>query len=97
MMLILHIIFAIGSMLSVTGAYVLPSRFKFRLSAVLIGLTLASGTYLVLSLHAHLLQSCVTGLSYLAVVTVGMLLATRRFARQEAIVREVRQGVRFRK
>lgn len=84
MTLIFHVVIALLSMLSVTWAYVFPSRRRLQISAAMIGLTLASGTYLVVSLHARLLQACVTGLLYLAVVAGGLLLARYRLVRQEA-------------
>lgn len=94
MILILHILFAVGSVLSATWVYILPSNFRLRLSAVLIGLTLASGTYLVVSLHARLLQACITGLFYLSIVVGAVFLARRRLVKQEAIAREADRGFR---
>ncbi len=59
-----------------------PSQYKLRLSAILITLTLATGTYLVLSTHSPLLSSCVTGLIYLAVALAGVVIGSYRLARK---------------
>lgn len=83
MLLISHIIIALSSI--VFGGYVLltPSITKLRVSSALIVMTLASGTYLVVSTHSPLLSSCMTGLVYLAVVITGQIAASRKLRRLE--------------
>jgi hypothetical protein len=84
MVLILHIIVALSSIVASTASFLVPSKFKLRLTYGLTLLTLASGTYLVWSTHSPLLSSCITGLIYLGVVMSGVLAAWRKMARQNA-------------
>lgn len=83
MILIAHIIIALSSLIATTALAFAPSRLKMRLSGVLIALTLGSGTYLVISTHSPLLQSCISGLVYLGVALSGVGVGYYRLARQE--------------
>ena len=80
MVLLIHIIVALSSLAVSTASYVRPAKQLLQTSYALIGLTLASGTYLVLSTSAHLLQSCVTGLVYVGAVSVIVVGARRKLA-----------------
>lgn len=80
MILLIHVIIALTSIASTTYLAFSPSRAKFYASYVLIGLTLATGTYLVISLHAPMLKTCLSGLAYLAVALAGVAVGYRRFA-----------------
>lgn len=71
-----------------TASYLSPSKTKLRATYGLTLLTLASGTYLVWSLHAPLLSSCITGIIYLAVVMSGVLAAWRKVAHQQVSTKE---------
>jgi hypothetical protein len=81
MALLLHIIIAITSLLLTTYLFIAPSRLCFRIHYSLIALTVASGTYLVVSLHAQLLETCVTGLVYVGIVSLGTMAARHKFTR----------------
>ncbi len=59
-------------------AYFAPSIAKLKANYTLVGLTLASGTYLVWSTHSNMLSSCVTGLVYLTIVSTALVLAHRK-------------------
>lgn len=83
MIVLLHVIIALSSMAYTTLMYVAPSKNKLKISYGLIGLTLASGTYLVVSTHAQMLSSCMTGLIYLGIVSAGILAARHKLATQE--------------
>ncbi len=65
-----------------THLYFAPTKRKFYAAYGLIGATLASGTYLVVSTHSPLLSSCVTGLVYLSAVSAGIFAASRKLARE---------------
>ena len=80
MLLLTHIIIALASIATTTLLAFSPSRTKFYASYILIGLTLATGTYLVISLHAPMLKTCLSGLAYLAVALAGVVVGYRRFA-----------------
>ena len=84
MLLLIHISSALASLIYTTLVYIRPSKLKFYTSYSLIGLTLASGTYLVVSTGASILGSCITGLVYLAVVSFGMAGARKKFALENA-------------
>ncbi len=80
MTLVLHILIALSSLAYTTYLFFTPSRAKLRLSYGLVAATLASGTYLVVSTHTAILQSCLTGLLYLGLDSLGILSARRKLA-----------------
>ncbi len=80
MIVIFHVVSALLSVGFTTYLYFSPSQQKFKIAYLLIGSTLVSGTYLVLSTHSALLGACVSGVFYLAIVTVGLVAAMRKFA-----------------
>lgn len=82
MLLLTHLVIALSSLVYTTYLYVRPSHAKIKVAAALVAGTLASGTWLVVSTHAPLLSSCVSGLIYLSVVTVGVTLSVRKLARE---------------
>ncbi len=84
MILLMHILIALSSIVASGVAALAPTRIKLSLTYGLIGATLASGTYLVVSHPVHLTRTCLTGLVYLGVVMVGTLAAERSLARQAA-------------
>ena len=83
MIILLHVIIALTSIVSTTLLAFIPSRLKMGVSFGLIGATLASGTYLVISTHSSLVSSCLTGLAYLSVALAGVGVGAYRMARQE--------------
>lgn len=82
MILLLHIVIAISSLIHTALLYFLPSRAQFRVSYALVGLTIASGTALILTNSAHMIHACASGLVYLAIVFLGIALARGKFARE---------------
>jgi hypothetical protein len=83
MVLILHIAVALLSMVASGLAYFKPSHKKLHTSYSLVAATLVSGTYLVISSHSPLLESCLTGLLYLGIVFSGIIAAHYKLASQE--------------
>lgn len=79
MILVLHIVIALTSIAYTTLTYFAPSQNKLRASWSFVALTIASGTWLVISTHGALLQSCITGLVYLVAVTAGIMAARQKF------------------
>ena len=78
MPVLFHVVIAsLGIALS-TSVALRPSRVRLRLSYISIALTLASGSYLVIITHSPLLGSCISGLAYLAVTSVGVYIGRRR-------------------
>jgi len=78
MILVLHIVIALTSLAYATLTYFAPSKNKLRASWSLVALTLASGTWLVISTQSALLHSCMTGLLYLAMVSAGIIAAQQK-------------------
>lgn len=83
MILLTHILIALGSIAYSGLTLIRPSKHKIRVSYGFVAATLISGTYLVVSTHSPILSSCVTGLIYLAVVMSGILAAQAKLAAQE--------------
>ena len=71
MILLAHIAVALTSLVWTTFLWLRPTKAKFVGSYTLLGATLASGTYLVISTKAHILQACTTGLIYVSVVSLA--------------------------
>lgn len=82
MILTLHIIIALAGLLVTGLTWVSPTKAKLQSSAGLLAATLASGTYLVVATGASLVHSCVMGLIYTGIVTVGIVAAQRKYASQ---------------
>lgn len=84
MIIALHILIALASMVAVSYAYIKPSVANLRLSYSLTALTIASGTYLVVIMPAHMIQACTSGLVYLSVMSVGILFARLKLAKLQS-------------
>lgn len=82
MLVVLHIFIAVTSLLYATALYLIPGKFLFSIQYLLVGLTLASGTYLLITSGAHILQACLSGVAYLGFVSILMVAAHERLARQ---------------
>ena len=84
MILITHILIALASLIFTTYVYFSPSKTKMYVAYSLVGLTIASGTYLVFVKPVHMLQTCFEGLIYLALVSVLIALANKKLIGQKA-------------
>lgn len=78
MILLLHIGIALLSL--VFAAYVLisPSKTKLKISGSLVGLTLVTGTCLVIMAPAHMAQACKSGLLYTGLILAASLVTRHR-------------------
>ncbi len=83
-LLITHISIALISLVITTLTALLPSALKIRISGLFIGLTLISGTILVIATHQPILSSCISGLIYLAFAMSGVIVGSRRLAKEQA-------------
>jgi hypothetical protein len=88
MFVLLHVVIALSSVAYTTYLFLAPSKLKFYVSYGLIGMTLASGTYLVITTHSPLLSSCEAGLAYLGVVLCGLIAARHRLVSNRVPVRD---------
>lgn len=80
MLLLAHVLIALSSLVFTSYLFFAPAKRNFYISYGLVGLTLFSGTILVLSTHSPILASCVTGLVYIGVVLIGIVGARHRLA-----------------
>lgn len=80
MILIFHIFIALFSVFYTGFVYLFPSKKKLNVSYVMVALTIASGTYLVLVNMSHMVSACITGLIYLGIVGAGLISARRKLA-----------------
>lgn len=76
--LLVHIVIALSGIAVAAAAWYRPGGGILGISASLTLLTLASGTYLVISRHRPLLSACLSGLAYLTVVGAANFAAARR-------------------
>lgn len=83
MILVTHIVIALTSIAFTAAALFLPSKDKLRVSSILTGLTIASGTVLVITTSSPLLQACMTGLIYLAFMFAGIAASYYRLRKLE--------------
>ena len=77
MFILLHVTVALAGIIASSVLVLRPSKQLFNLCYGLVVATLASGIYLVIVLRAKLLETCLSGLLYLGVVSV--LLAAARW------------------
>lgn len=77
MILLAHILIALSSIVCASLAIFRPSRATLRTSYALVGATFASGFYLVWSAPAHMMEACTSGIIYLALVSVVLVIARR--------------------
>ncbi|MFA5004030.1 MAG: hypothetical protein WC498_02010 [Candidatus Saccharimonadales bacterium] len=82
MLILSHVIIALTSVLFSTYLFFRPSQRKLQASYGLTALTVSSGTYLVVSTHAKILEACLTGLMYLGAVGIATIAAHRKLALQ---------------
>ncbi len=83
MFLLLHILVALTSVAQTTYLLFSPSKSKLHFTYTFVGLTLISGTYLGFSKPAHLVQTCVTGLIYIGVISAGIISTHRKLERKK--------------
>lgn len=79
--MISHIIIALTGIAVTTILLFKPSDKKLTASYLLLAGTLGTGTILVISSPAHMLQSCVMGILYTAFVVGGIAIAKRKLAK----------------
>lgn len=73
MILLIHIASAITSLAVAGWLYFRPSNAKLQATYGLTGAMLLTGFYLIASEPAHMVQSCITGISFLAAISYGIV------------------------
>lgn len=79
-MLTIHILVGVLGLFISTALLVSPSRNKFNYSAVLLVITLATGTALVFLNPAYMVRSCIVGLAYTAFVAGALYVGNKKLA-----------------
>jgi len=80
MLIVIHVILALGSIVTSSYSYIRPSKTKLNLTYGLTAGTLASGSYLVVTTASGLVSACTTGLIYLTIVSLGIFGARHKLA-----------------
>lgn len=91
MIVLIHVIIALASVALASITFFKPSLKKLAVSYGLIIATVASGTYLLISTSSHILQSCLSGLFYVTVVsivTIATHVRIRHLVTREVVVDE---------
>ena len=73
MIILIHVTIALLGLAQATYGLIVPSKGKLRATYAHTAATFASGTYLVWHLHAPVLQSCLSGLTYLGLILAATL------------------------
>lgn len=82
-LLISHIIIAVSTPLYTVYIFFRPSDKALTISYVLLGLTIASGTTLVILKPVNMTRTCVEGLVYMAVILAGVYAVKHKLATQK--------------
>lgn len=83
LILVPHIILAITGIVITTFLLLAPTKKRLNLSGLFLAGTLITGTILVISSPAHMLQSCIMGLAYTAFVVGGIAIARKKLAKEK--------------
>ena len=76
----IHIIIALSSVFYTLFVFFSPSQNRLRASYILIALTILTGSCLVAIMPAHLTQTCVEGLVYIAAMLAGIFAVKHKLA-----------------
>lgn len=82
MLLLLHVLAALGGIGMSTYSFLSPSLPKIRFSYGLVLLTIASGTIIIIKNHLSILSVCLSGLLYIGFTVSGLIAASHRLAKQ---------------
>ncbi len=84
MFLILHITIALSSLVQTGFLLLAPSQRKLTSTYVFLGATIVSGSYLIITKPAHMMQTCVEGLLFIGFTIGGIIIAQRKLAKETA-------------
>jgi 5-bromo-4-chloroindolyl phosphate hydrolysis protein len=80
MLLIAHILVALSGLAAAGLAFLKPSDTKINTSYALLASTILSGVLLIVIAHASILHTCVSGLTFTALMYAGIAAASRKLA-----------------
>lgn len=82
MMILIHVLIALISIGQSTVLLFSPSQKKLTINYGLFVATLASGSYLLLTMPSHMVQTCVEGLLYMGFVIGSIIIAKVKLAKK---------------
>ena len=82
-MLFIHLAVALTSIIVTGSAVARPSRVRLRFSYLMVVLTIISGTFLVGATHSPMLSACISGLVFIGVSLIAIVIAQRRLVGNE--------------
>jgi hypothetical protein len=86
MVLVIHILASLSSV-ALTGVnYIWPSKIRMKVDFGLVVVTLVTAIYLIWTNPKDLVSSCVSGITYLTIVLIGILATQRKIARIDETV-----------
>lgn len=83
MIVLLHVLIALSSIVVAAYVYMRPSQKSLLVSYGLMVATTGSGFYLVVNAPAHMIEACLMGVAYLAVVSVATVATRVKLAHRE--------------
>ena len=86
MILLAHITVALFSLGYTSYLFFKPTKLRIKISYSLVALTIASGTYLIVSTKSHMIEACTMGLLYLAVTLAGILASQRKLVKEKTSI-----------
>ncbi|HET9721417.1 MAG TPA: hypothetical protein VFP32_00085 [Candidatus Saccharimonadales bacterium] len=84
-MLLTHLLIVFSDLICAAIINVRPSLAGIRIIKILTFMTLASGSYLVVSRHASITGACLAGILFLGVVLASVFSARKRLAKQISV------------
>ena len=90
--LVTHIIIALSSVAYSTLLFFRPSITKVKITYGMMAFTIATGTYLVVTGPHHILSTCISGLVYVGAVSIGVIYAHQKLAREKIRIDEQKQA-----
>lgn len=82
MIILTHVIIALLSIIFSSLSVIRPGKRLLALNYAFIAATVASGTYLIVTMPAQLQTACMSGLTYLVIASALTAIAHVRLARQ---------------
>lgn len=85
MVILIHVVIACISVGYTTFLLFSPSKTKLIITYILFCMTVVSGTYLIITMPAHMMQTCLEGLGYMAFVIGGIIFAHAKIVHRQAL------------
>lgn len=82
MVLLFHIVIALSGIISSAFSIFSPSKKKITLSYIFVAATIISGSYLIYTKPAHMVQTCFEGVAYITFVTAALARANKKLAKE---------------